>query len=83
MEDDLDAAESRLSGLYDKLTEAEKSTDENDQAKKQLENRGSNDASRLVRLEAELEELKANNEEVASRYEVTSLEGTYFLISLT
>lgn len=61
VEDSLDAAESKLQTYTTQLCSEEKSSEESLQARKQLENRGANDTSRIEQLEKELEELTCNN----------------------
>lgn len=73
LEDELDAAESRLAALTGQLTEEEKKAEEARRAHKELENRGQTDYSRLNRLEKELEELNAKNEEVVEKFENVSI----------
>ena len=69
MEDLLDEVESENNDLQAKLTEAQKSTDEAGQAKKILENRGKMDYSKIDRLENELAEYTARNEEVSEKFD--------------
>jgi len=60
----LDEQESKQQELSDKLVEIEKTTDENDQAKKILENRSKSDENKLHRLETELADYNKKNGEL-------------------
>ena len=68
LEDDLDAAESRLSELTARLSEAEKQTDESLRARKELGNRCKNDDDRLSRLQADLDEFTDKNDNLEDKY---------------
>merc|ERR1711881_116373 len=61
VEDQLDAAESKLQTYTTQLMTEEKSSEESLQARKQLENRGTNDSARIEQLTKELEDLNEKN----------------------
>ena len=82
LEDDLDAAESRLSELTTRLNEAEKQTDESLRARKELGNRCKNDDDRLNRLQAELDEYTDKNDELEEKYSAVSELLILFLFDL-
>jgi len=69
IEDQLDAAESQLSGQILQLGTSEKAAEEGLQARKQLENRGANDEKRIQELEAELEIILNENASVVDSLE--------------
>ena len=75
LEEKLDAAESLHQELTNKLAEAEKSADENDQAKKTLENRGNSDSSKLERLQEELDVLNQEIAEIEEQNQELKLQG--------
>ena len=74
IEDELDAAESKLQNYIDSLGSAEKGAEEGLQARKQLENRGRNDNKRVSELEAELAEVQGTNSALAAKFEKISKE---------
>merc|ERR1712159_149827 len=67
IEDQLDAAESKLQEFISNLGASEKSGEEGLQAKKQLENRAQNDSKFAGDLQTELDDLNAKNEEVVEK----------------
>ena len=69
MEDELDAAESRLEELTTQSEEMEKTADENDQARKILANRGRNDVNKIESLQNELNDHNAKISDFDGRYE--------------
>lgn len=74
MDDELDAAESKSEELTSELEQLEKTADENDQARKILENRGRNDTSKIEALEKELNEHNEKIADLDAKYEEFSQE---------
>jgi len=67
IEEELDAAESKVQEFVSNLGASEKSGEENLQAKKQLENRAQNDSKVAGDLQTELDDLTAKNADIVEK----------------
>ena len=76
----MDEEESKNQELISKNTETEKSADENDQARKILENRGKSDQSKAERLQAELDDILGFIQNIEKEYNEVKSKGFGFYV---
>ena len=72
MEEELESSEKKLAEMSARLADAEKQADESERARRVLEDRGQSEDDRLTRLNMELDDVLAKNDEVELRYKQVS-----------